>query len=69
MTKGEPVIAKHMLHVITHEDLLAKGYILIQDELDLAVSAELDKIISVLPTRSRSCIDCAVVPGGQWLAA
>ncbi|MFM4831539.1 hypothetical protein [Aeromonas media] len=47
----EPVRAKPALRVATREELLAKGYRLSLDELNLPASPELDAIISVLQTR------------------
>lgn len=47
----EPVRAKPALRVATREELLAKGYRLSLDELNLPPSPELDAIISVLQTQ------------------
>ena len=47
----DPVITKPALRVATREELLAKGYVLSLDQLNLPSSPALDEIISVLQTR------------------
>ncbi|MNX91433.1 hypothetical protein D3C86_1235110 [compost metagenome] len=51
LAEREPVIAKPALRVATREELLARGYVLSLDALNLPPSPELDKIISVLQTQ------------------
>ncbi|MFB2864810.1 hypothetical protein [Aeromonas sp. MdU4] len=48
MAEREQVIAKPTWHGATREELLARGYVLSLDELNLPPSPELDEIISIL---------------------
>ncbi|MGG5827986.1 hypothetical protein [Aeromonas salmonicida] len=51
LAEREPVIAKPVFRVATREELLARGYVLSLDKLNLPASPELDEIISILQTQ------------------
>ncbi|MFM4859281.1 hypothetical protein ACEUDN_21675 [Aeromonas hydrophila] len=64
----EPSTGKRQLqiHCATHEELLAKGYVLSLNELNLPPSPELDEIINQCPTnQAQFCGNSVVVSSCQ----